>query len=68
MLSKIFLDLDDVLAIFVPTYLKTLGCGGVDYSDIDPEWGYDIVDIVNNLQPKIYTTENIWSLTTKRRG
>ena len=65
MLSKIFLDLDDVLAIFVPTYLKILGIN-VDYSDIDPEWGYSIVDIANNLQPKVYTIEDVWSLATKK--
>ncbi len=65
MLNKIFLDLDDVLAIFVPTYLKILGIN-VDYSGIDPEWGYDIVDIANNLQPKVYTTENVWSFATKK--
>ncbi len=65
MSSKIFIDLDDVLAIFVPTYLKILDCGNIDYSDIDPKWGYDVVDIVNNLQHKIYTSENVWSFTTQ---
>lgn len=66
MLNKIFLDLDDVLCVLVPTYLKILGCGDIDYSDINPEWGYDIVDIVSNLQSKIYTSENIWSFATHK--
>ena len=65
MINKIFLDLDDVLCILVPTYLKILGCGNIDYSDIKLEWGYDVVDIVNNLQPHVYTSKNIWTFATQ---
>jgi len=65
-MKNIFIDLDDVLNTFVPTYLKLLGCGDVDYKDIDPEWGYDIVGIANHLHPTpVWNSSDIWEFATQ---
>jgi 5'(3')-deoxyribonucleotidase len=58
-LTKIFLDLDDVLNDFTMHTLRSLGCYIDEY---DPEWGWDIVRAANSFHPlRHFTPESFWS-------
>jgi len=50
-ITKIFLDLDDVLNDFTLSALEHVGCkvGPRDFHLYDPEWGFDIVRAANSL-------------------
>jgi len=57
-ISKIFLDLDDVLNEFTMTTLRRLGC---DIEVYDPVWGWDIVAAANSSHPlRNYTPMTFW--------
>ena len=56
--TKILLDLDDVLSDCTMSALKYLGCTDPKF---DPGWGYDILRAVNELQPKEFTADMLWS-------
>jgi 5'(3')-deoxyribonucleotidase len=59
MITKIFLDLDDVLNRFTVPVLAYIGCPIVDDDEFDPAWGYDIVLAANTLIPERFFTKSI---------
>jgi hypothetical protein len=59
MITKIFLDLDDVLNRFTVPTLAHVGCPIVDDDEFDPAWGYNIVLAANTLIPERFFTESI---------
>lgn len=61
MITKIFLDLDDVLNRFTIPVLTHLGCPIVGDDEYDPDWGFDIVLAANTLLPERFPTSNtLW--------
>lgn len=50
-LSKILLDLDDVLNAFTMSALAKVGCpvGSFEFSAYNPRWGFDIISAANAL-------------------
>jgi hypothetical protein len=66
MITRIFLDLDDVLNKFTMYALQYVGCPvSLDYANYDPEWGYDIVGAANALYPEQnflpFTYKSFWN-------
>jgi hypothetical protein len=63
MITRIFIDLDDVLGDFTCFCLGKMVGRDVGPEDYDPEWGWDIVKAYNHLKDDaaIVTAEEFWS-------
>ena len=67
-ITKIFIDLDDVLNNFTLHALRHVGCPVEpwEFEKYDPEWGWDIVTAANELHPfRSFTPERFWSEITR---
>jgi len=67
-ITRVFLDLDDVLNQFVPYVLWRLGCMEEPYSyeKYPKESGWNIVDAANRLQYyRKFTIESFWGSVTR---
>ncbi len=57
-ITKIFLDMDDVLNEFTMSTLRELGC---DIETYDPTWGWDIVKAANATNSsRSFTIQGFW--------
>lgn len=69
-LTRIFLDLDDVLNQFTMQALAHVGCcvNAESFDDFKPEWGFDIIKAANELHPckeSPYTPASFWSMFSR---
>lgn len=64
MITRIFLDLDDVLNSFTLPALAEVGCqvGPFDYEGYNPDCGFDIVRAANAMhRERAFTQDEFWS-------
>ena len=68
-LTRIFLDLDDVCNAFTMHALQAVGCpvSAFDHHLYDPRWGFDIVKAVNELHPSMtFSRKHFWDKIDRR--